>query len=245
MRGSPQPSRAAVVRAAFACGVLACTGAGSSAGGAAAPAPTSPRAVTSVDAMLAASAEIGALDEREAEHSFRASLNGLQACVSAGVSRVDFIAGEIELVVKIDAARQVREVWAAQSSLGERGIEKCMFDALRAVSWPAPVGGAFGIARSSFEFERRKGAPVPAIWDAGRVAAALEGLGPTLEECQSNTAEGLLITLYIGQDGRAIAGGAASDQPVDEQAVDCVVDALLAAQYPAPEQAPTKVRFRL
>jgi len=55
----------------------------------------------------------------------------------------------------------------------------------------------------------------------------------------------LLITLYIGPGGKALGGGAASAQPVDDQAVDCVVDALLAAEYPAPEHSPTKVRFQL
>ena len=111
---------------------------------------------------LATEAEIGGLDEREAEQSFRDSLDGLQECVSHGVERLEFMGGSIEFAVKIDSNRQVALVWAAHSSLGERTTEKCMFDALRSVSWPAPQGGLFGIARNSFEFEPKKGAPTPA-----------------------------------------------------------------------------------
>lgn len=195
---------------------------------------------------VSTSAEIGALDEREAEQSFRASLDGLQACVSSGVERFDFLSGEIELAVKIDSTRQARQVWASHSSLGERATEKCMFDALRGVSWPVPVGGAYGIARNSFEFAGRKGSPELAVWDAGRVTAAVEALAPAFGECgEAATSGGLLITLYIGEGGRALAGGAASQEPVAEEAVDCVVNALLAAEYPVPERSPTKVRFRL
>jgi hypothetical protein len=192
---------------------------------------------------VAVSAEIGGLNEREAEQSFRASLDGLQQCVSDGVERLEFMGGSIEFAVKIDARRRVQRVWAVQSSLGERSTEKCMFEALRSVSWPAPEGGEFGIARNSFEFELKKGAPTPAVWDAGRVARVVDGVQHTLAECERPG--DMLITLYIGEGGKALAGGAASEEPLDEGAVDCVVDALLAARYPKPERAPTKVRFNL
>jgi len=196
-------------------------------------------------AGVATTAEVGGLDEREAEQSFRASLDALQACVSDGVTRVEFMSGSIEFAVKIDATRRARQIWAAQSTLGERATEKCMFDALRSQRWPAPVGGTFGIARNSFEFEPRKGTPVPAVWDAGRVSEAIDAVSPTLGECRGGNDARLLITLYIGDGGRAISGGASSDGPVDDQALDCVVDALLAADYPPPERSPTKVRFQL
>jgi hypothetical protein len=154
--------------------------------------------------------------------------------------------GSIEFAVKVDAQRQAARVWAAQSSLGERSTEKCMFDALRSVSWPAPEGGRFGIARNSFEFEPKKGSPTPAIWDAGRVAKVVDSVQGDLHRCgEGSSIDGLLITLYIGVGGKALAGGAASVEPVDDAAVDCVMDALLAAHYPKPERTPTKVRFRL
>jgi hypothetical protein len=194
---------------------------------------------------LSTSAEVGGLNAREAEQSFRDSLEGLQACVSNGVERLEFMGGSIEFAVKIDTSRRAARVWAAQSSLGERTTEKCMFDALRAVTWPAPVGGDFGIARNSFEFEVKKGVPAPAIWDAGRVASVVNAVDGPLHQCRGSESGRLLITLYIGPGGKALAGGAASEDPLDDAAVDCVVDTLLAAEYPRPERAPTKVRFQL
>jgi len=206
----------------------------------AAPAPSSP-----ARANLTMSAELGGLDERAAEQSFRASMAGIQACIRNGVERLEFISGSIEFAVKIDASQRAAQVWAAESTLGERGTEKCMFEALRSVTWPAPLGGPFGIARNFFEFEPRKGALVPAVWDAGRISRVLAGLDGRLSACRGAGAERLLITLYIGQGGKALGGGAASAEPVDDGAVDCVVDTLLGAAYPAPERTPTKVRFEL
>lgn len=223
---------------------LGCGGSSGSAPAVASAAKAAPRAEAPAPPAMAAEAEIGGLNEHEAEQSFRASMDGLQACVSHGVERLEFMGGSIEFAVKVDGNRQASSVWAAESSLGERSTEKCMFEALRSVSWPAPQGGLFGIARNSFEFEPRKGAPTPAVWDAGRVADVVDDAQGSIGECGGSLGP-MLITLYIGEGGKALAGGAATREPVDEAQVDCVVDALLAARYPNPEHTPTKVRFRL
>lgn len=200
---------------------------------------------SSAPSDMSASAEIGALDERAAEQSFRDSLDGLQTCVTRAVERFAFLGGSIEFAVKVDASQRAAQVWAAESSLGERETEKCMFDALRSVAWPAPVGGRYAIARNAFEFDVRKGVTPPAVWDAGRVSRVLEGVDRRLNDCRSEDPSPLLVTLYVGDDGQALAAGAASNEPVSDGTVDCVVDTLLAARYPVPERAPTKVRFRL
>jgi hypothetical protein len=202
-------------------------------------------AVAAATAAARDGAELGGLDERAAEQSFRDSLDGLEACIQDGVQRLEFIGGSIEFAVKVDSTSHAADVWAADSTLGERETEKCMFNALRSVAWPAPQGGVFGIARNSFDFRPRRGVKVPAVWDAGKVSRVLARLDDRINECRGERAERLLITLYIGEGGKALGGGAASEGPVDEQAVDCIVAALLAADYPAPEQAPTKVRFQL
>jgi len=195
------------------------------------------------DASVAAAAEVGGLDERAAEQSFRDSMDGLQTCIQQGVERLEFIGGSIEFAVKVDSSHHAAEVWAAESTLGERGTEKCMFDVLRSVSWPSPQGGSFGIARNSFDFKPRKGVTTPAVWDSSRISRVLAGLDPQLQSCRGGAAGRLVITLYIGPGGKALGGGAASTEPVADGAVDCVMSALLAANYPAPEHAPTKVRF--
>jgi hypothetical protein len=225
--------------------VLGCGGAAGTPAPARVPPPAPAAAPEQHRPTATATAEIGGLDEREAEASFRASLDSLQECVQNGVERLEFMGGSIEFAVKVGADRQAASVWAAQSSLGERLTEKCMFAALRSVTWPAPQGGLFGIARNSFEFEPKRGSPTPAVWDAGRVAGVVDHVHGSISECGSGSLESILITLYIGEEGQAIAGGAASDEPIDEAQVDCVVDAFLSAQYPRPERAPTKVRFRL
>ncbi len=227
------------------CASLGCGGATPSLPAAEAPEHAELEREPKAEPELATSAEIGALDEQAAEQSFRASMDGLQACLSQGLQRVAFLGGSIEFAVKVDAKRNPPRVWAAQSTLGERATEKCMFEALRAVPWPKPIGGVSGIARNSFEFEPRKGAPAPAVWDAGRVWEVLGELEPSLTTCRAEDPGALLVTMYIGEDGRALSGGVSSMEAVQEETADCVVETLLAAQFPLPEHSPTKVRFPL
>jgi hypothetical protein len=208
------------------------------------PEPEAPAPAQRASGM-GAMAEIGGLDEKQVRASFESALDGLQSCLSAGSRLNEMMGGSIEFAVKVNSEREAAHVWAVESSLGQRETERCMFDALRQVSWPAPVGGRFGIAKTSFEFDLPKGVKPPTAWDAGRVSDVVEELGPQMDECTGGRHGGVLVTLYVGADGKAISGGASSSNETEDQAVDCVLGALLSASYPSPGAYPAKVRFRI
>lgn len=214
---------------------------------AAAPSEPEPEAEAPVQPSggMGAMAEIGGLDEKKVRASFESALDGLQSCLSEGSRLNEMMGGSIEFAVKVNAEREAANVWAVESSLGQRETERCMFDALRQVSWPAPVGGMFGIAKNSFEFDLPKGVKPPTAWDAGRVSDVVEELGPKMDECTGGRHGDVLVTLYVGADGKAISGGASSNSETEDDAVDCVLGALLSASYPSPGDYPAKVRFRI
>jgi hypothetical protein len=196
-------------------------------------------------ADMAAVAEIGSMNEKDARESFESAMVGLQACLSEGSRRVELMGGSIEFAVKVDKARHPASIWATDSSLGRRATETCMFEALREVRWPSPVGGLFGIAKTSFEFDLPKGVKPPVVWDAGRVSPVVDALGPQVDECTGSRRGELMVTLYVGTDGKAISGGASSASEAGEPAVDCLLELLMAADYPSPGSYPAKVRFRI
>jgi hypothetical protein len=206
------------------------------------PAPEVPQHESS---GMGAVAEIGSLDENKARESFESALGDLQSCLSEGSRQNSIMGGSIEFAVKVNAQREAANVWAVESSLGQRETERCMFDALRHVSWPAPVGGVFGIAKTSFEFDLPKGVKPPTVWDAGRVSPIVDALGPQVDECTQGRHGDVLVTLYVGSDGKAISAGASSSSEAGEEAVDCLLGALLSAEYPSPGDYPAKVRFRI
>src|SRR5437762_12125434 len=102
---------------------------------------------------MAASSEIGALDEGKVAQTFQSALGDLKRCLSAGAERNEFEGGDIAFFVKVDTDGRVVHVRAERSTLGDRETERCMLKALKKQSWPRPQGGDVGLARNSFGFD--------------------------------------------------------------------------------------------
>src|SRR5437762_9470109 len=90
---------------------------------------------------MAASSEIGALDEGKVSQTFQSALDSLKRCLSAGAERNEFEGGDIAFLVKIDSSGKVVHAQTERSTIGDRETEKCMLSALRKRSWPRPQGG--------------------------------------------------------------------------------------------------------
>jgi hypothetical protein len=193
---------------------------------------------------IAASAEIGALDQNAVTRTFSAALKDLKTCLDTGARRVELLGGEIAFYVEVDASGHAQHVHAERSTLGDRDTERCMIDALKNRPWPAVQGGEKGLARNSFDFDMPNDVRPPVDWDADQVSEALGEIRDKLSSCGSRRSD-LTATVYVNTDGRAIAAGVAGTDPSTEDAADCVAAALQEAQYPSPGSWPAKVTFRL
>lgn len=206
-----------------------------------APEPTRSR---SSESSVQMSAEIGALPPEATAAAFEQSLEQIQACFFRGSQRVEFLGGSITFKVIVGQDGTVQHVFAERSTLGDRQTETCMFEALKASSWPQPVGGPIGVAENSFEFEMSSDVRPPVMWDSGEVAGVLEEHAEALAACRSGGARAI-ATVYVGTDGKALAAGVAAPNQEAESASQCLVAVLLEAQYPEPGSWPAKVSFTL
>jgi hypothetical protein len=195
-------------------------------------------------AKMAASSEIGALDEGKVTQTFQGVLDDLKQCLSAGASRNEFEGGDIAFLVKVDTSGKVLHAHAERSTLGDRDTEKCMLKALRRQSWPRPQGGDIGVARNSFGFDMPNDTRPPTDWDADRVRETIAGLSGKLDKCK-NGASGFTATVYVDPDGAATSAGIASSDDSGEDAADCLVGVLKSAKYPSPGSWTAKVTFPL
>lgn len=194
---------------------------------------------------MAASAEIGALDEGKVTKTFQAAQGALQSCLAAGAKRNELEGGDIAFLLKIDKDGQVVHARAEQSTIGDRETEKCMLDALKQRKWPEPQGGDVGLARNSFGFDMPNDVRAPTEWDSARVESTVAGLSSKLSECRAGGHGQITATVYVDQDGKALSAGVASSDESGESAADCVADVLKGAKYPSPGSWPAKVTFPL
>lgn len=194
---------------------------------------------------MSAEAEIGALDPDKVSDGFRKALPGLQKCLVAGSKRVEFIGGNITFFIKINKQHEIVHVHATDSTLGDRKTELCMFDALKAISWPAPEGGTIGTAENPFQFDSPVDVRSPVIWNESQVAAQRSALSGELASCKQGAHGRFAATLYIDTEGTPLSGSVTPPDEEGERAVDCLVGVLLGAKYESPGSWPAKVTLDL
>lgn len=190
------------------------------------------------------SSEIGGLDEEKVDAAFKSSLDGLQRCLTEGASRVEFLGGSVAFFVKIDASGHADGAYLEKSTLGDRDTEKCMLRAVRARTWPKPVGGEHGLARKSFDFDPPNDVRAPADYDHDHLDKGLGKISSKLASCKS--APGAYeATIYVATDGSVLAASVTPPNEDGEESVDCLVSTLKAASFPSPGSWPAKVTFTL
>jgi len=194
---------------------------------------------------MAASAEIGALDQGKVTKVFKGVGGELQRCLADGAKRNEFEGGDIGFIVKIDKDGKVAHAHAEQSTLGDRATEKCMLDVLGRKKWPAPEGGDIGLARNSYSFDMPNDTRPPTAWGADRVQKTLSDIGSKIGACKNGASARLSITVYVNPEGAAISAGVAGADDAVESAADCVVSVLKEAKFDSPGSWPAKVSFEL
>lgn len=194
---------------------------------------------------ITTSSELGGLNEAKVNEIFESSIRDLQRCLSRGANRVEFLGGAVSFFLEVDESGQVSHAHLEQSSLGDRKTEKCMLSALRAKSWPRPVGGKVGHARKSFDFDPPNDVRPPTEWDGENVAQVLSEKAGDIERCKDGSHGTFTATMYVDTEGNPLAVGVTPPDAEGENAVDCLVDVLSEAQYPSPGSWPAKVTFSL
>lgn len=195
--------------------------------------------------QMAASAEIGALDEAKVSQTFQSAQGSLQGCLAEGARRNELEGGDIAFFLKIGKGGQVVHARAEQSTIGDRQTEKCMLEVLKRKKWPEPQGGDVGLARNAFGFDMPNDVRAPTAWDKSQVESTVSGLSSKLSECKAGSQAQITATVYVDQGGKALSAGVASSDDSGEPAADCVAEVLKGAKYPSPGSWPAKVTFPL
>ncbi|MFO7179518.1 MAG: AgmX/PglI C-terminal domain-containing protein [Pseudomonadota bacterium] len=189
--------------------------------------------------------EIGGLDAEAVDKVFARSLGALQECLEKGAERLELLGGSVGFFLKIDSDGRIAHAHLERSTLGDRDTERCMLSALRAKTWPKPIGGSTGLARKAFEFDPPKDVRPPTDWDPAEVQETVGKLEKALAECKGSGSGTFEATAYVDTDGSVLAAGVTPPDEAGEASVDCLVGVIKEAKFPSPGSWPAKVTFSL
>jgi hypothetical protein len=192
------------------------------------------------------SQELGEIDPQEANRAFQRIQGKLMACQKEGMAKVEPLAGDIKVFVRIGADGHARYAYFEETTLGDVETEKCMLEAILHAPWPQPRGGE-AETRTSFGFESGD-ARAPSPWGAEKVQSALTKSDADLKKCTSGLTGTVKVTAYVepdGKEGKVLAVGVATPNKEAAAKVDCIVDAVKAMKLPSPGSYLAKVTFQL
>src|SRR5437868_1735262 len=75
---------------------------------------------------LSMSGQLGSLDEGKVEDTFNRLVPRFGDCLAQGASRVEFIGGHVKIFVRIAVDGSAKWAYLPESTIGDRGTEKCM-----------------------------------------------------------------------------------------------------------------------
>ena len=188
---------------------------------------------------------VGAMNEEAVTRVFGRLLPKIEKCQDdrrRDESRLDFLSGEVKIEVRVDESGAAKRVFLTRSTLGDRDVEKCITQAAQGQSWPKPVGGLEGVARSEFNLPM-KGDRDAVAWEPKKVADAVSRARSALRQCGPGKGAGVEVTAYVGEGGKVIAAGASTPAEGSAQVADCLAGAARAMRMPSPGGWPAKVTF--
>jgi TonB family protein len=95
----------------------------------------------------------GSLSKEVIRRAIQRHLNEVRFCYTEGLRTTPELAGRVQVMFVISSAGTVQDARVVESDLHQPGVERCIADAVRRWSFPAPDGGGYVSVRYPFVFE--------------------------------------------------------------------------------------------
>jgi hypothetical protein len=197
---------------------------------------------SSASSGMGVMAEVGGLNEEKVEKTFKRLQPGFTDCLMAGLGRVEFLGGEVRFLVQVSLDGHAEGAFIEHSTLGDAETERCMLDRIQATTWPKPVGGRIGLARSGLTFDVPNDVRAPVAWTSNNVADALSRNQANLNSCGPGGP--FEITAYVDTSGAVLAAGIAYSDAASQAAAECHLDRIREIKFSSPGSWPAKVTFK-
>jgi hypothetical protein len=221
--------------------------------------------------QLVVEQEFGSIDPGAVEQTFSKLEGDLERCHVEGRDRLEYLAGDVKVFLRIDKQGKVRWGYFEESTLGDRDTEKCIMDVLSRATWPRPIGGEAEV-RHGFGWSPG-GERQPTPWGPEKVMGAIDDskeVKSSLAKCRAGVTGQFQVTVYVTHDdspppaskkgkpkkrpskadkektgGKLEAIGVAPPSKEGADKVDCIVEALKELRVPSPGSYAAKTTFPL
>jgi hypothetical protein len=204
-----------------------------------APPPPPPRQEQPREAEVANTG--GIVIEGQLGHLTQAQLNAvlgpatqqLAGCYNDRLAEHPYLAGHIELKIRIGADGVPLWVAPVNSTLGDRPTEQCMIERAMALRFPRPRGGE---TETTFPLDLEGGEDArPATpWPPSRVDRVVGQHRAELQQCMQGATGPFDVTLYAARGGTVSTAGVSFASNAGASVADCLVRQVSGWRVPDP-----------
>ncbi len=156
--------------------------------------------------------------------------------------------GKVTFTVRTNKDGSVKWAYVKESDLGDRAVERCVIDSIKATNWGPPMDAREGeVQGHTFGWALDGDARAADPGDVSNVLPAIGKAKAKLDACRAKSdAQGTMTaTIYVAKGGKPISAGLAVADPSADAAVDCVVEVLMGLKYVNKASWPIKVTVEL
>jgi hypothetical protein len=165
------------------------------------------------------------------------------ACYQDAHEHNETLSGTITFTLRTNKDGTVKWAYVTDSSIGDRGVEKCVIDSIKAADWGTPVDAREGEIKShTFGWESDDDArALPG--EESQVMPAIKKVKAKIDACRKDAGAtgSMTATLTVAPKGKPLAVGIAISDPSADGAIDCVADVLRGLTYTNKSSQPIKV----
>ena len=191
--------------------------------------------------------DLGSIDPSVAQRRFDTLKSTWNGCFDDAHQKNDTLRGSLSFTIRTNKDGSVKWAYVTSSELGDRSVEKCVIDSVKAQNFGAPMDAREGeIKDKSYGWQIDDDEERPA--DPGDPSTVLTAIGKAkgkLDDCRKSSTAHFTATIYVAPKGKPRSIGVAIDDPSGDDAIDCVVEVLSKLKYTNNSSWTTKVSVQL
>lgn len=183
----------------------------------------------------------GSLNDVEAHRALDPRMGAFAQCFFDHADELQEAGGEVRLRIRVGTDGRVVSAFPEASTVGHRGVERCLGDVAMRTRFPRPRGGEAYVSWP-ITLDVPEDGRGPRTWGASRVRRVVRRHGAeAMAQCGITTRA--RVTAYV-RGGRIVSLGAAVADEVPSAALDCLAEQVGGWRMPGGRRL-AKVTFEL
>ncbi|MBN2723773.1 MAG: AgmX/PglI C-terminal domain-containing protein [Deltaproteobacteria bacterium] len=185
--------------------------------------------------------DLGEIDQAMVQKKFDEAKQTVQQCIIDGIGRDNFVGGSLNFTFRINLDGTVKKI-DFQSTVGNRKIEKCIYDFAMKIKFVKPKGGE---AKVDFPFSFESTMEIKKNWTLENLGRGGKKLFKSVIKCSDGTDNApskFKMVFYLLPDAEIGPMGISSDKKlVSDKFYNCVKKKLKKVKLPDPMGTVAKV----